>query len=147
MCETRPVHCPPASNFKRCAAADPKFNECLRGAVEDAFHKMIPGKPPPPLRAYREYLKTVAISRPSQNAVRAFLCPGVPSLGVLPIDPLKVEQIKINQGGGSVSMNMDLRNMRITGLADTKMLNYRSAPSRVSSCSWERQSLSRICPP
>ncbi|XP_034236235.1 protein takeout-like [Thrips palmi] len=79
------------SNFKRCAAADPKFNECLRGAVEDAFHKMVNG---------------------------------VPSLGVLPVDPLKVDRIKINQGGGSVSLNMDLRNITITGLADTKMLNY-----------------------
>lgn len=79
------------SNFKRCAVSDPQLGECLRLAVEDAFHKMKDG---------------------------------VSSLGVLPVDPLKVERIKIDQGTGSVSLNMDLRNITIFGLAQTTMTNY-----------------------
>ncbi|KAK3927384.1 Protein takeout [Frankliniella fusca] len=79
------------SNFKRCRADDPKLNECLRVAVEDAFHKMKDG---------------------------------ISSLGVLPVDPLKVDRIKINQGQGSVSLNMDLSNIIISGLAHTSMTNY-----------------------
>ncbi|XP_026278822.1 protein takeout-like [Frankliniella occidentalis] len=49
---------------------------------------------------------------------------GIASLGVLPVDPLKVDRIKINQGQGNVNINMDLRNMTIFGLAATRMTNY-----------------------
>lgn len=41
------------------------------------------------------------------------------------MDPLKVNEIKIDQGQGAVSLNMDLKNITIFGLAGTKMTNYR----------------------
>lgn len=50
---------------------------------------------------------------------------GLGNLGVLPVDPLKVNEIKIGQGQGSVALNIDMKNITMYGLANSRMLNYR----------------------
>lgn len=46
------------------------------------------------------------------------LKPGLPKLGLATLDPLYVQELRIQQGSGPVSANLVLRDMVTTGLLD-----------------------------
>lgn len=45
-----------------------------------------------------------------------FFFTGIPSLGVLPIDPLNIMNLKIKQGSGPVSIDLTFININMTGV-------------------------------
>lgn len=46
---------------------------------------------------------------------------GIPGLGVLPIDPLRVAAISIGQGSGPVAVSLDFKDMDIYGLSEVQV--------------------------
>lgn len=46
-----------------------------------------------------------------------FCFKGVPSLGVLPLDPLELKTLVIEQGDGPVSIKLDFKDLFIHGIA------------------------------
>jgi len=41
---------------------------------------------------------------------------GVPSLGILKMDPLRIDKLLIDQGSGPVSIKLDFKNLDISNL-------------------------------
>jgi hypothetical protein len=50
---------------------------------------------------------------------------GIPSLGVLSIDPMLVTEMSLAQGSGPVNINIDFKNTTITGFKDSLMNKVR----------------------
>ncbi|XP_046684382.1 protein takeout-like [Homalodisca vitripennis] len=75
-------------DFKRCKKHDPKMNECLKEAIQNAL---------------------VSLTK------------GVPALGVLTIDPLRVTHLLIDQGTGPVSIKLDFNELDIHGLGSARI--------------------------
>jgi len=46
---------------------------------------------------------------------------GEPSLGVLPIDPLRLTKLGIAQGNGPVSIDLEFRDLDMTGLKNLRL--------------------------
>ena len=46
---------------------------------------------------------------------------GLPSLGLLPLEPLAIKQFSIGQGKGAISLAMTFRNANIHGITDVKI--------------------------
>lgn len=49
------------------------------------------------------------------------LSTGVPEIGIMPLDPLKITKIDIISGEGPVSIELSLNNVTITGFKDTEV--------------------------
>lgn len=47
--------------------------------------------------------------------------PGLPEIGIVPLDPLNVTEVRIFQGDGPVNVNARLNNVRIVGFSGTKI--------------------------
>lgn len=78
-----------------------------------------------------DYVETCFIKKPefekcSTRAVQKLfgqLPEGVPSIGLEPLDPLKVPIIKVLQGGGPVSVNASLTNVTVLGFGASEILS------------------------
>lgn len=46
---------------------------------------------------------------------------GVPSLGLMPVDPLRITQLSIDQGTGPVSIKLDFRDLDIKNIKAVKI--------------------------
>lgn len=55
---------------------------------------------------------------------------GLPALGIEPLDPFNIPEIKILQGGdGPVALNASLVNVTLRGLTSTKILSNKWVPA------------------
>lgn len=51
---------------------------------------------------------------------------GIPSLGVLPLEPLVVNDITIDPGSdGPVTLKLHFTNLKMYGVPDSKLIEYR----------------------
>lgn len=48
-------------------------------------------------------------------------CTGLPEVGIVPLDPLNVTEVRIFQGEGPVSVNAKLTNVTIVGFSGAKI--------------------------
>lgn len=94
--------------------SDPKFNDCLKVAVQGGIAEAAKGR----YLVFPDNLLNLCFLL-SENSLSWFS--GIPSLGVLPIDPLLVTAISIGRGSGPVDITLDFRNTKISGLGALKV--------------------------
>lgn len=86
-----------------------------------------------------EWIKTCKLTDPALNEcfrksaeeTQHKLKDGLPSLGVLPIDPLEIEKISLPSTGGAVSLNQVYKNVKLYGISDAKYLDVRLVSSKL----------------
>lgn len=60
------------------------------------------------------------IKRVSQDVLRTSKN-GNPGLGLPAIDPLRIDSIKIQEGGGPVNINLEFKNVTLSGLSNLEV--------------------------
>lgn len=103
------LHASSAEGFIRCSRSDPNYNACLLNAMESSLGTLKNGK------------SSFILFQTSNNLL--VKSPGIPSLNIPSIEPLKFDKLEINQGGNNARFNMksSFKNVEITGFSTSKL--------------------------
>lgn len=104
-----------AKGFVQCKKNDPGLGECIKTSLQSGIPHMVKGT--------QSFKKSGVNRRNSDNVmclstptIKTHYVPGVPVLGLYPIDPLRINALGIDQGGGPVNIKLNFRDLDISNI-------------------------------
>ncbi|KAK3912599.1 Protein takeout [Frankliniella fusca] len=91
--------------LKTCFMDAPGFSQCSKESVQGLFDK----------------LSVDFVSGSCREELTHTYVPGMPEIGIVPMDPLNVTEVRIFQGDGPVNVNAKLNNVKIVGFSGAKI--------------------------
>lgn len=93
----------------QCKKSDPGLSECIKKSLQFGVPHLVKGRILESLFCSRKFM-FIKIN-----------VPGIPNLGLLPIDPLRITELGIDQGSGPVSIKLNFRDLDISNIGTAKI--------------------------